>query len=141
MNTSSSTFSNANAANARRYESYIVRRKQGSPREPFPNHEYAVQWLRLPAVVKYVDGGWLADVLNFSTYHQGVQERRAAKLASQVMSEEFGDGDLSKNHVHIYNGLLKRLDGAASTGDEPGFDGLSKDERIPRCWIAAVAQQ
>ena len=73
--------------------------------------------------------------------HQGVQERRAAKLAWQVMSEEFGDGDLSKNHVHIYNGLLKRLDGAASTGDEPGFDGLSKDEGIPRCWIAAVAQQ
>jgi hypothetical protein len=108
--------------------------------------------------VKYVDGGWITNLLNFGIHsviepsskstsssgpYPASPERRGGKLAWQVISEEFGDGDLHKNHVHVYNKLLKELapNGVAPTGDQRGFDGLADDEGSPRCWTAAIAQQ
>jgi hypothetical protein len=124
-----------------RYEAYCHRRAQGGPREIFPNRDFAVQWLRLASCVKYVDGSWVGNGLSAAT-RRG--DRVAAKNAWQVMSEEFGDGDLQKHHVWVYEALMRSLesDGASSTpGYEWGFDGFAEGEGIPRCWTAAVAQQ
>ncbi|RSH80747.1 hypothetical protein EHS25_007083 [Saitozyma podzolica] len=70
-------------------------------------------------------------------------KREAAKLAWQVIGEEFGDGDLEKNHVYVYRQLLESLSNSdgAPAGCELGFDGLADDDGSPRCWTAAVAQQ
>jgi len=68
----------------------------------------------------------------------------STKNAWQVMSEEFGDGDLRKHHVWVYEALMRSLnsEGASSTpGYEWGFDGFREGEGIPRCWTAAVSQQ
>lgn len=70
-------------------------------------------------------------------------------MAWQVISEEFGDGDLAKNHVKIYHRLMNNLnlggrdpvDGKTLGGDDQGFDGLPSDQGVPRCWTAALAQQ
>lgn len=121
----------------------------------FPTYAYAKEWLRLAAVVKYVDGGWLGAVLDVATGVEsgkatspgGPLERRAAKMAWQVISEEFGDGDLSKNHIYLYHRLCQSLQlGAIENGtSQPGhvrrFDGLRPDEGSPRAWAAAIAQQ
>ncbi|ORY32182.1 hypothetical protein BCR39DRAFT_479396 [Naematelia encephala] len=142
-------FDRAHSDNAHKYEAYLSRRKQGGPRELFPTREHAVRWLQLAAVVKYVDGGWVANVLGIDTQSStrlgnsdGSAEWRAGKLAWQVISEEFGDGDLAKNHVFVYNELLKKLSPTdhAPTGDQIGFDGLADDGGAPRCWTAAIAQ-
>ncbi|KAK8870095.1 hypothetical protein IAR55_000665 [Kwoniella newhampshirensis] len=147
-------FVREHTSSTNRYEAYLARRKQGGPRELFPTREHAVRWLRTAAVVKYVDGGWVANVLGIDTCapegsktlgsdYPGGPERRAGKLAWQVISEEFGDGDLDKNHVYVYNELLKGLhpSGESATGDESHFDGMAEDQGSPRCWTAAIAQQ
>jgi len=50
-----------------RYEAYCQRKAQGSPRENFPNRDFAVQWLRLASCVKYVDGSWVGNGLSAAT--------------------------------------------------------------------------
>lgn len=139
----------AHTINAHKYESYLSRRRSGGPRELVPDREYAVQWLKVASVVKYVDGAWVANCLgpagpsaasNICDTHMESGIRNAAKLAFQVISEEFGDGDLRKNHVYVYHELMKSL-GQPGRGDELAFDGLGPDEGSPRCWTAAVAQQ
>jgi len=121
----------------------------------FPTHAYAREWLRLAAVVKYVDGGWLGGVLDVATgvgagsdtNPGGTLERRVAKMAWQVISEEFGDGDLAKNHIHLYHRLCQSerlgliIDDQSQPGHVRGFDGLGDGEGSPRVWAAAVAQQ
>ncbi|WVQ99772.1 hypothetical protein IAU59_006914 [Kwoniella sp. CBS 9459] len=139
---------------ANRYEQYLERRKRGGPREMFPTADYAKEWLRLAGVVKYVDGGWIGGILGVGTgrtdslprlsfeeeEEDGSLERTVSKMAWQVISEEFGDGDIQKNHVYLYEKLLKQL-GHTKSGNERGFDDLSQDEGVPRCWEAAIAQQ
>lgn len=142
-----------------RYEAYLSRRRLGGPREMFPTKEYATEWLRLAGVVKYVDGGWLSGVLDVASgraaglpesefKESGALERSVGKMAWQVISEEFGDGDLTKNHVYVYERLLESLStggidatGRAIPGFQQGFDGLPDDQGAPRCWEAAIAQQ
>ncbi|WVW84310.1 hypothetical protein I302_106344 [Kwoniella bestiolae CBS 10118] len=147
---------------AKRYEAYLGRRKAGGPREMFPTKEYALEWLRLAGVVKYVDGGWLGGILGVGNGRAsclpdtdmdgqgqgGSLERIVAKMAWQVISEEFGDGDLQKNHIYLYEKLLNDIkagalqyNGSTSPGYMKGFDGLNDDQGVPRCWEAAVAQQ
>lgn len=134
-----------------RYQAYLARRKLGSPREIFPTRDFAVEWLKLAACVKYVDGSWIANSVGAglrslgsngnADIHSSRTERDPAKLAWQVISEEFGDGDLQKNHVHVYHQLVQSLSAGAPSGDVAGFDGLAEDGGSPRCWSAAVAQQ
>ena len=122
----------------------------------FPTREYAKEWVKLAAVVKYVDGGWLGGVLDVASARaqslggkgDGKLERMVGKMAWQVISEEFGDGDIEKNHVYVYEKLLDGLSLGGKTEDghtRPGymrdFDGLAKDQGVPRCWTAAIAQQ
>ncbi|KAJ9121065.1 hypothetical protein QFC24_005046 [Naganishia onofrii] len=148
----------AHMSSTSRYEAYLSRREQGGPREMFPTKQFATEWLRLAGVVKYVDGGWLSGVLDIasgraaglplSDTESGALERKVGKMAWQVISEEFGDGDLTKNHVYVYERLLESLGtgaidaaGKAVPGSEQGFDGLPDDQGAPRCWQAAIAQQ
>lgn len=152
-------FNTNHAASSYKYEAYIKRRRAGGPRELFPTYEYAAQWLKLAACVKYVDGGWVGNILNFgltamrpagssasesesgSMRVPAASEREAAKLAWQVVTEEFGDGDLAKNHVYLYYELIHSLDPSALPGHMRGFDGLQPDQGSYRCWTAAIAQQ
>lgn len=139
-------------ASTAKYRSYLSRRKAGGPRELYPDRAYAVEWLRQAAVVKYVDGGWATGVLEAvqartEAGSEGAR-REAAKIAWQVVSEEFGDGDLQKNHVWLYRSLMRSLgvggfdsSGHALTGADRGFDGFPSTHGIQRCWTAAIAQQ
>jgi len=136
--------SSAHLTGADKYQQYLERRKSGGPRELFPTIAHAHEWLRLAACVKYVDGSWVSGTL----LRPSIKERRSAKIAWQVISEEFGDGDIDKNHVYIYHQLIDSLglggrdeQGRAMSGDQPGFDGSPIDGGIPRCWAAALAQQ
>jgi hypothetical protein len=139
-----SLLNSAHLTGADKYQEYLARRKSGGPRELFPTPAHAHEWLRLAACVKYVDGSWVSGILLQPT----VKERKSAKIAWQVISEEFGDGDIEKNHVYIYHRLIDSLglggrdeQGRAMRGDQPGFDGSPIDQGIPRCWTAAIAQQ
>ena len=134
----------AHLTGADKYQQYLARRWAGGPRELFPTSAHAHEWLRLAACVKYVDGSWVSGIL----LRPSIKERKSARIAWQVISEEFGDGDIDKNHVYIYHRLIDSLglggrdkDGRAMRGDQPGFDGSAIDHGIPRCWAAAVAQQ
>jgi hypothetical protein len=136
--------SSAHLTGADKYQQYLARRKSGGPRELFPTLAHAHEWLRLAACVKYVDGSWVSGIL----LQPSIKERKSAKIAWQVISEEFGDGDIDKNHVYIYHRLIDSLglggrdeQGRALRGDQPGFDGSPIDRGIPRCWTAALAQQ
>lgn len=146
----------AHTSSANKYEAYLARRKAGGPRELFPTKEHAKEWLRLAAVVKYVDGGWISSIMNEVSgtllrqdeTRDGTPSRQAGKMAWQVISEEFGDGDLEKNHISMYYALMDQLGvggrtskGTAMPGHMRGFDGLKEDEGVERCWKAAIAQQ
>ena len=135
----------AHLSGADRYHDYLARRKSGCPREIFPTKAHAKEWIRQAACVKYVDGGWVAGILLNPTS----RERASGKMAWQVISEEFGDGDLAKNHVKIYHQLMDKLSlggrdpavGRTLGGADKGFDGLPSNQGVPRCWSAALAQQ
>lgn len=137
----------------------------------FGDRQGAKRWMRRASVVKYVDGAWLQHLLRTTTgvpaMHQDVdsdtwrkEQRKAARDSWQVMSEELGDGDLSRSHVAIYEKNmddLAREDGEAlppkgedraftewagaggatsETSISPGIDSTGNE----RCWRAALAQ-
>jgi hypothetical protein len=120
-----------------RWEDYLARRKAGGPPEMFSDKEEAKWWLKQAAPVKYVDGAWLGHINKIST---PFQYRNITKNAWQVMSEELGDGDLAKNHVHVYRDLMRDIDAGLPSADSQDFihprHGLSEG----RCWKAAIAQ-
>lgn len=120
-----------------RYEEYIARRKAGGPRELFGDREKAMWWLKQAAPVKYVDGAWLGHINNVST---PFALRKITKNAWQVMSEELGDGDLAKNHVHVYSALMEDIDAGLPAADEEDFIHARHGLNELRCWKAAVAQ-
>lgn len=88
------------------YEKYIARRRNGGSREMFADVEEAHWWLKQSSPVKYVDGAWLGHVNKIST---PFSLRGITKNAWQVMSEELGDGDLEKNHIHVYRELMREI--------------------------------
>jgi phage terminase Nu1 subunit (DNA packaging protein) len=73
----------------------------------FADRAEAVWWLRQIAPVKFVDGAWLGHMHKISTPF--ALRRAATKDAWQVLSEELGDGDRQKHHVHVYEELLASL--------------------------------
>ena len=122
-----------------RFQAYLERRKAGGARELFPDFEYARYWLRTSAPVKYVDGAWLGGLHRITT---NPHCRSMTKTAWQVLSEEFGDGDIKKNHVWVYRELLKSIDAdEIGTGDSKEFVSSSKNvNNDGRVWKAALAQ-
>ncbi|KAL8901685.1 MAG: hypothetical protein Q9207_005086 [Kuettlingeria erythrocarpa] len=118
------------------WENYLSRRKAGKPREMFKDREHAEWWLRQSAPVKYVDGAWLGHIHKVST---PFALRSITKNVWQILSEELGDGDLVKNHVHVYRELMAEIGHPLPAADSRAFvDDLGMD--APQVWKAAVAQ-
>ncbi|PYH97588.1 hypothetical protein BO71DRAFT_121753 [Aspergillus ellipticus CBS 707.79] len=122
-----------------KWTNYLERRKQGQGPELFATTEAARAWLVQQAPVKFVDGAWLAHTHKITT---PFPLRHITKDAWQVLSEELGDGDLSKHHVYLYRQLLEDIgcplpEGHSADFVKPGlWDGV--DNR--GAWEAAVGQ-
>jgi hypothetical protein len=120
-----------------RWEEYLARRKAGGSREMFTDKDEAKWWLKQAAPVKYVDGAWLGHINKIST---PFLYRQITKNAWQVMSEELGDGDLAKNHVHVYRELMNDIDAGLPAADSEDFIHPRHKLTEARCWKAAMAQ-
>lgn len=120
-----------------RWEEYLARRRAGGPREMFGDGEEAKWWLKQVAPVKYVDGAWLGHINKIST---PFKYRQITKNAWQVMSEELGDGDIAKNHVHVYRELMEDIDARLPEADSEDFIHPRHGLDEVRCWKAAMAQ-
>lgn len=132
-------FGNAEETTVAKFDAYLSRRSQGGDREIFPDLEYAKWWLRAAAPVKYVDGSWLGGINR--AFNALPPNRRSQKIAWQILSEELGDGDLTKNHVWVYQQLMASINADIGTGDERRFiDDLKNPNEEERVWKAAVAQ-
>ncbi|UNI19327.1 hypothetical protein JDV02_005518 [Purpureocillium takamizusanense] len=88
------------------YREYLARRKNGSPRELFQDATDARKWLAHKAPHKLVDGAWLGHVHRVTS---PFEYRRVTKAAWQVLSEELGDGDLSRCHAYVFERLLEKV--------------------------------
>ncbi|PWY86278.1 hypothetical protein BO70DRAFT_288869 [Aspergillus heteromorphus CBS 117.55] len=121
------------------WTSYLERRKQGQSPELFATTQAAKAWLVQQAPVKFVDGAWLAHTHKITT---PFALRHVTKDAWQVLSEELGDGDLSKHHVYLYRQLLKEIGCPLPEGHSADFikpahwDGVNNRG----AWEAAVGQ-
>jgi hypothetical protein len=119
------------------WEEYLARRKAGCAREMFGDREEAKWWLKQAAPVKYVDGAWLGHINKITT---PFAFRRASKDAWQILSEELGDGDPDKNHVHVYHELMKEIGSELPEAHTADFIHPRHELDEPRVWKAAVAQ-
>jgi hypothetical protein len=120
-----------------RWEDYLARRKAGGFREMFSDKDEAKWWLKQAAPVKYVDGAWLGHINKVTT---PFKHRQITKNAWQVMSEELGDGDLAKNHVHVYRDLMNDIEAGLPAADSEDFIHPRHELTEARCWEAAMAQ-
>lgn len=120
-----------------RWEEYLARRKAGGSREIFGDKEEAEWWLKQAAPVKYVDGAWLGHINKITT---PFKYRNITKNAWQVMSEELGDGDLTKNHVYVYRQLMDDIKAGLPAADSEEFINPRHKLDQTRCWKAAMAQ-
>ncbi|SPQ24794.1 745d5c98-447c-4536-9e7d-462d28236f0b [Thermothielavioides terrestris] len=113
------------------FESYVQRRQAGGGPELFKTFEEACQFLKSSAPWNYVDGAWLAR------FHQ-ITTRFALR---DIFSEELGDGDLEKNHVVLYGGLLRSIGVNLPDGDSADFidprDGM--EDRRPSAGTGATS--
>ena len=82
------------------YQAYLKNRKNGKPRLYFSNKSHALNFIKSVAPTKMVDGAWLYGI----TQHW--QDARFSDLI-KIYLEELGDGVAAKNHVVIYQKLLK----------------------------------
>ena len=119
------------------WEDYVARRKKGDPMELFKDKDEARWWLKQIAPVKYVDGAWLGYI-NRATLPFAL--RAVVKNSWQVLSEELGDGNLKKNHAHVYRKLMKSTKIDLPAGDTPDFIQPRQGLDEPEVWKAAVAQ-
>lgn len=132
-------FRNSESQTTERFNSYLLRRRQGGPREIFPNLEYAKWWLRTAAPVKYVDGAWLGGINR--AFNSLPNNRSSQRIGWQILSEELGDGDLTKNHVWVYQELMRSIDADIGRGNERKFiDDCHNPNGEERVWKAAVSQ-
>lgn len=126
-----------NDKTTQQWEQYLARRKAGWPMEMFRDREETKWWLKQIAPVKYLDGAWLGRINKITT---PFALRRIVKDAWQVLSEELGDGDLDKNHVQVYQELMKGIESGLPGGDTVDFIHPRHKLNEPRIWKAAVAQ-
>jgi hypothetical protein len=121
-----------------RWEKYNLRRQAGGCRELFMNREDASDSIRRLAPLKLVDGAWLSHVNKIST---SAALRQATQNAWQILSEELGDGDLRKNHVHVYTELIRETGWACPEPHSLFFIDPLHNMTDIHVWKAAVAQQ
>lgn len=120
------------------WENYNLRRQAGGSRELFMSHEDASNSIRRLAPLKLVDGAWLSHVNKIST---PIALRQTTQKMWQILSEELGDGDLCKNHVHVYSRLIRETSGACPEPYSPFFIDSQHNMTDVHVWKAAVAQQ
>lgn len=118
---------------------YLQRRQEGQGPELFATTEEAKLWLVQQAPVKFVDGAWLAHIHKITT---PFILRGVTKAAWQILSEELGDGDLSKHHVYLYRQLLKDVGCPLPDGHSADFIKSSVWDGVNNhgAWEAAVGQ-
>ncbi|KAK2759176.1 hypothetical protein FQN54_003276 [Arachnomyces sp. PD_36] len=121
-----------------RLEEYTIRRRNGGTRELFQTFEEARAWLIQRAPSKLVDGAWLGHIYKAAT---PFDLRAITKNAWQVMSEELGDGDLTKNHAAIYRELMQKVGAQLPEAHSPEFiESKLGHEGNTETWKCAVAQ-
>ena len=118
---------------------YLQRRQKGKGPELFATTEEAKRWLVQQAPIKFVDGAWLAHIHKITT---PFILRSVTKPAWQILSEELGDGDLSKHHVYLYRQLLQDVGCPLPDGHSAEFIKSSVWEGMNNhgAWEAAVGQ-
>lgn len=119
------------------WEEYNLRRKEGGPRELFLDREEAIWWLKQLSPVKFVDGAWLGHIGNVTTPFALL---KTVKSAWQILSEELGDGDLRKNHVHLYHKLLEGLSADLPQPETLDFGHSRHQLNELSVWKSAIAQ-
>lgn len=119
------------------WEEYNLRRKGGSPRELVGDREEAIWWLKQLSPVKYVDGAWLGHIGKVTT---PFALWKTMKGAWQILSEELGDGDLRKNHVHLYHKLLETTAPDLPTAEYLDFGNPRHQLNELSVWKSAIAQ-
>ena len=119
------------------WEAYLMKRRNGAPRELFQTAEEAVLWLKQAAPVKLVDGAWLGHI-NAATTPYAL--RSITKDAWQVLSEELGDGDVAKNHVSLFMQLLGDVGIALPPSYSRGFIDEHLSMNDTEIWESAVGQ-
>lgn len=119
------------------WEQYNLRRRNGSPRELVGDREEAIWWLKQISPVKYVDGAWLGYIGKVTTPFALL---KTIKGAWQILSEELGDGDLRKNHVHLYHKLLKDSEAGLPTAEDIDYGHPRHQLNELSVWKSAIAQ-
>lgn len=82
------------------YQAYLQARKAGAPRQYFSCKAQALYFIGAVAPTKQVDGAWL-----FGLLHHWKDRRFAALIHTYL--EELGDGQPDKNHVLLFDKLLR----------------------------------
>lgn len=82
------------------YRAYLGERKAGAPRRYFPTRSHALHFLKAVGPTKLVDGAWLYGILAHW------RDPRFLGLIRTYL-EELGDGVPEKNHVALFQKLLK----------------------------------
>ncbi|KAI1320309.1 hypothetical protein F5Y16DRAFT_417497 [Xylariaceae sp. FL0255] len=120
------------------FSAYLARRSSGGCRELLLSREHAVHWLEQIAPVKLVDGAWLARAHHART---PAKLRGVTRTLWQILSEELGDGDLGKNHVHLFRALLKDCGSDLPSADSLSFvDARFNPNPYHDIWTAATLQ-
>ncbi|PBP28684.1 putative ABC transporter [Diplocarpon rosae] len=119
------------------WQHYNQRRREGGQRELFEDREEATWWLKQISPVKYVDGAWLGHIGKVTA---PFALQKTMKGAWQILSEELGDGDLDKNHVHLFHKLLETVAPAFPTAEELDFGHPRHQLDELSVWKAAIAQ-
>ncbi|KAK4219482.1 hypothetical protein QBC37DRAFT_272989 [Rhypophila decipiens] len=123
-----------------KWEEYIAQREGGGNRVMFTDRPSAIRWLKQMAPLKFVDGAWLGHISRAATAPFHFSD--VTKTLWQILSEEYGDGDLKKHHVHVYRQLLQtHAVPELPRADSPDFIDQSGglDTTLP-VWRAAVGQ-
>lgn len=119
------------------WEEYLSLRSSGSGPTLFTTRAEAESWLKTHAPNKYVDGAWLGHIHRITT---PFNLRGVTRDAWQVLSEELGDGDLAKNHVHLYRATLAEIGINMPPGDSAAFIEPGHGMDDVSVWKSAVAQ-
>ena len=118
------------------WEKYNLRRQAGDNRKLFVGRKDSSNSIRRLAPLKLVDGAWLAYIGKIST---PIAPRSVTRNAWQILSKKLRDGDLRKNHVHIYIELVHETSGVCLEPHSPLFiDQYMSDIHV---WKAVIAQQ
>ncbi|KAI2678232.1 hypothetical protein DTO013E5_9704 [Penicillium roqueforti] len=119
------------------WEQYISRRKLGGMRELFQTRDESHDWIKQRAPLKLVDGAWVGHIHRVSTPYG---KRHVTRDAWQVLSEEYGDGNLEMHHVHLYSQLLREAGISLPQPDSADFIHPRHGMVNNLAWKAAVSQ-